>query len=118
MRTGTARFRCKYNETLSVNTPPVSSLVILGFVIPNPEITKNYEKHRSRPNEKTVKSLQVVTACSCQRALALEAAIFAQAIKVFSITHSSRSAKFQQAQAVVFEYNKAAHPTTNQLFLR
>lgn len=40
MRTGTVRFRCKYNETLNVNTPPVSSLVVLGFVIPNPEITR------------------------------------------------------------------------------
>jgi hypothetical protein len=40
MRTGTARFRCKYNETLKVNTPPVSSLVVLGFEIPNPEITR------------------------------------------------------------------------------
>jgi hypothetical protein len=40
MRTGTARFRCQYSETLRVNTPPVRSIVIVGLSIPNPEITK------------------------------------------------------------------------------
>jgi hypothetical protein len=46
MRTGTTRFRCQYNETLNVNTPPVSSLVIVGFVIPNPEITRIIKSNR------------------------------------------------------------------------